>query len=225
MIVPPIGMPVYVQLYEGQKQTAAAELEETARKRLTGLKYEILTEMGDPAPIILRTVTKAGADLVVMGSHGRRGFSRFFLGSVAEMVLRESKCPVLTVRFSPPQKHLVSAWMTRHPVTASPTDKLSSIHGKMIQGRFHSIPIVQDGIPVGVITDYDLHAYAGSLDATVASAIMSEALITVSPSTAVREAARLLCDRKIGALPVVEEGKFAGVITTTDILTALLAEE
>ena len=33
-----------------------------------------------------------------MATHGRRGFSRFFLGSVAEVVLRESSCPVLTIR-------------------------------------------------------------------------------------------------------------------------------
>jgi acetoin utilization protein AcuB len=102
---------------------------------------------------------------------------------------------------------------------------LSALHGKMVQGRFHSIPIVHDGVPVGIVTDHDIHAYRGSLDDTAVSAIMSEALITVSPSTTLREAARLLCDRKIGALPVVEEGKLMGVITTTDILAALIAEE
>jgi nucleotide-binding universal stress UspA family protein len=225
MIVPPLGMPVYVQLYEGQRQTAAAKLEEITHKRLGGLKYEIITEMGDPAPVILRTAIGAGADLIVMASHGRRGFSRFFLGSVAERVLRESKCPVLTVRYSPPQKHLISTWMTRHPVTGTPNERLSALHGKMVQGRFHSIPIVEDGVPVGIVTDHDIHAYRGSLDDAVASTTMSEALITVSPSTTLREAARLLCERKIGALPVVEEGKLAGVITTTDILGALIAEE
>ena len=225
MIVPPMGMPVYVQLYESQRQTAATKLEEIAHKRLTGLKYELLTEMGDPAPVILRMATRAGADLVVMASHGRRGFSRLFLGSVAELVLRESKCPVLTVRYSPPQKHLVNAWMTRHPITAAPNEKLSAIHGKMLEGRFHSIPIVKDGVPVGIVTDHDIHAYSGSLDSTEASTAMSGALITVGPSTTLREAARLLRERKIGALPVVEGGKLAGVITTTDILGALMAEE
>jgi nucleotide-binding universal stress UspA family protein len=224
MIVPPIGMPVYVHLYEGQRQTASAKLEEIARKRLTGVKYELVTEMGDPAPVILRTAHRASADLIVMASHGRRGFSRLFLGSVAELILRESKCPVLTVRYSPPQKHLVSAWMTRHPVTAAPDDKLSALHGKMMQGRFHSIPVVKDGVPVGIVTDHDIHAFNGALDTTVAASTMNQGLITVSPSTTLREAARLLCERKIGILPVVEEGKLAGVITTTDILNAFLAE-
>jgi nucleotide-binding universal stress UspA family protein/predicted transcriptional regulator len=225
MIVPPMGMPVYVQLYESQRQTAATRLEEIAAKRLRGLKYELLTEMGDPAPMILRTATRGSADLIVMASHGRHGFSRLFLGSVAELVLRESKCPVLTVRHSPPQKHLVSAWMTRHPVTAEPDEKLSILHGKMLEGRFHSIPIVKDRIPVGIVTDHDIHAHSGALESTAASEAMSEALLTVSPSTTLREAARLLRERKIGALPVIEDGRLAGVITTTDILGALIEEE
>ena len=50
---------------------------------------------------------------------------------------------------------------------------------------------------------------------------MSEALITVTPATDIREAARLLRERKIGALPVIEDGKLAGVITTCDVLEAL----
>jgi acetoin utilization protein AcuB len=95
----------------------------------------------------------------------------------------------------------------------------------MLEGRFHSIPIVKDGVPVGIVTDHDIHTYRSSLDNTEASMAMSEPLITVSPSTTLREAARLLRERKIGALPVVEEGKLAGVITTTDILGALTAEE
>jgi nucleotide-binding universal stress UspA family protein len=225
MIGPPIGMPVYVQLYESQRQTATTKLEEIARKRLAGLKYELLTEMGDPAQFILKTAIRASADLVVMSSHGRRGFSRLFLGSVAELVLRESKCPVLTVRYSPPHKQLISAWMTPHPVTAAPDEKLSSLHGKMLEGRFHSIPIVQEGVLVGIVTDHDIHAHPGSLSDTIASAVMSEGLITVSPSTTLREAGRLLCERKIGSLPVVEEGKLAGIVTTTDVLGALIAEE
>ena len=225
MIVPPMGMPVYVQLYHSQKQTAAAKLEEIATRRLDGIKYELLTEMGDPAQVILRTGAGVHADLIVMASHGRRGFSRLFLGSVAELVLRESKCPVLTVGYSPPQKNLVGAWMTRHLVTAAPDEKLSELHAKMMEGQFHSIPIVKDGVPIGIVTDHDIRAHGGSLDKTEASTAMTEVLIMINPSTPVREAARLLRERRLGALPVVEEGKLAGFITPTDILDAFIAEE
>jgi nucleotide-binding universal stress UspA family protein len=66
--------------------------------RLRGVKYELLTHIGDPAATILRAQKMLAADVVVMATHGRRGFSRVLLGSTAEMVLRESTCPVLTVR-------------------------------------------------------------------------------------------------------------------------------
>jgi len=50
------------------------------------------------APVILDYAAEAGADLIVLGTHGRRGLGRLVLGSVAAEVLREAVCPVLTVR-------------------------------------------------------------------------------------------------------------------------------
>jgi nucleotide-binding universal stress UspA family protein len=52
----------------------------------------------DPAPVILRYIDEHDIDLVVMGTHGRRGLRRMMLGSVTEEVLRLSPCPVFTVR-------------------------------------------------------------------------------------------------------------------------------
>ncbi|AOJ26488.1 MULTISPECIES: universal stress protein [Burkholderia] len=45
------------------------------------------------------------ADLIVMGTHGRHGFQRLFLGSVAERVLRQATCPVLMIPASCPSEH------------------------------------------------------------------------------------------------------------------------
>ena len=42
--------------------------------------------------------TFARSDLIVVGTHGRRGFSKFFLGSVAERVIATAGCPVMTIR-------------------------------------------------------------------------------------------------------------------------------
>lgn len=53
---------------------------------------------GDPADAIIRTAETEGADLIVMGTHGRRGITRLLMGSVAEAVVRRAKCPVLTVK-------------------------------------------------------------------------------------------------------------------------------
>lgn len=53
---------------------------------------------GDPAASLLRLAQKERPGLIVMGTHGRRGLARAFLGSVAERVVRRSPVPVITVR-------------------------------------------------------------------------------------------------------------------------------
>jgi len=58
---------------------------------------------GDPAAEIVRMAQKIECDLIVMGTHGRTGLGRLLMGSVAEMVLREAPCPVLTVRVPIPE--------------------------------------------------------------------------------------------------------------------------
>jgi nucleotide-binding universal stress UspA family protein len=59
---------------------------------------DILLRTGDARDVINHTATELGADLIVMGTHGRRGVARALLGSVTETVVRTAPCPVLTVR-------------------------------------------------------------------------------------------------------------------------------
>jgi universal stress protein A len=54
--------------------------------------------MGDPATEIVRTANDEHVDMIVIGTHGRRGLSRFLMGSVAESVIRHAPCPVLTYK-------------------------------------------------------------------------------------------------------------------------------
>ena len=79
---------------------AQRELHKIARKHLPGnIHYEIYTKIRtDPASAILSTIEKLGIDSVVMSTHGRKGIGRLILGSVAERVVREAPCPVVTVR-------------------------------------------------------------------------------------------------------------------------------
>jgi nucleotide-binding universal stress UspA family protein len=56
-----------------------------------------IAEAGDPQATIIDQAILTKADLIVMGTHGRRGFKRLLLGSVTEAILREAPCPVLTV--------------------------------------------------------------------------------------------------------------------------------
>jgi nucleotide-binding universal stress UspA family protein len=79
----------YEKLLDGAKRDA-----ELAGAR----RVETKELQGAPAFAILELAESGGFDLIVMGTHGRRGIGRVMLGSVAERVLRESPCPVLTVR-------------------------------------------------------------------------------------------------------------------------------
>lgn len=58
----------------------------------------VLVELGSPHTGILRSVEEQSVDLIVMGTHGRTGVSKFFLGSTAERILRDRPCPVLVIR-------------------------------------------------------------------------------------------------------------------------------
>ncbi|HXY10263.1 MAG TPA: universal stress protein [Terriglobales bacterium] len=79
----------------------AEEAVATARQALTptGLDIYDATPMGsDPRGTILEEAKTCGADLIVLGSHGRHGFERFLLGSVAETVATHAHCSVAVVR-------------------------------------------------------------------------------------------------------------------------------
>jgi nucleotide-binding universal stress UspA family protein len=66
----------------------------------SGIDVQHRLEYGDPESIILKVAQEIGADLIVLGTHGRTGLRRLLMGSVAEHILRNAPCPVLTVRGS-----------------------------------------------------------------------------------------------------------------------------
>jgi len=82
------------------EERARIELEKIEKSELTGLDHEMLVRFGRPASEIIAAEADVKADLVVMATHGRAGVSHLVLGSVAEKVVRESPCPVLTVRMT-----------------------------------------------------------------------------------------------------------------------------
>jgi nucleotide-binding universal stress UspA family protein len=68
-----------------------------ARARKAGVRARGVLLRGAPHEAIVRAARKHRADRLVVGTHGRRGFSRLFLGSVAARVVASSPCPVLVV--------------------------------------------------------------------------------------------------------------------------------
>jgi nucleotide-binding universal stress UspA family protein len=72
-----------------------------ARAREQGVEAEALLVPGFPGDAIVEAARQRRADLVVMGTHGRRGVARLVLGSVAASVLASAPCPVMTERGEP----------------------------------------------------------------------------------------------------------------------------
>jgi nucleotide-binding universal stress UspA family protein len=98
---------------EFDRRLAAAKADALAAG---AVRVETRVLQGLTAAEIVRFAGDGGYDLIVMGTHGRRGVARVLLGSVAARVVQTAGCPVLTVR-RPTQKNAVTA---REPAAASP---------------------------------------------------------------------------------------------------------
>jgi universal stress protein A len=90
---------VYEEWEKNLRDRVAERLEPLVeRAGKEGVKAEALILSGTPYEAISDAAAENGADLVIMGTHGRKGVSKFFLGSVASRVISSAPCPVLTVR-------------------------------------------------------------------------------------------------------------------------------
>jgi acetoin utilization protein AcuB len=117
---------------------------------------------------------------------------------------------------------IVGKHMTRNPVVIGPDDYLSSAQEKMRSGDFRLLPVVWDERLIGIVTDRDLRQYMGLLEKVKVNAMMTEILVTISPTDTIEKAAQLMLRHKIGGLPVVEGNKLVGVVTTSDLLHTFL---
>src|SRR5262245_45090141 len=121
--------------------------------------------------------------------------------------------------------------MPDHMVTISESDTLSTVEDIMTLGRVRHMPVVHGGKLVGVVSERDLlRASLSNLSGIDAgqrraflhgveiARVMSTPPIVVGPDSTVAEAARVMAERKIGCLPVVERGELLGIITETDVL-------
>lgn len=103
------------------QMTKREQMRDAIKERLAGLvsaltavgvKSDYLIRGGLPGDSILAAARSQPVDMILMGTHGRRGLSHAFYGSVAESVLRKAQCPVLTVRspkFHPGHRRALSS--------------------------------------------------------------------------------------------------------------------
>jgi nucleotide-binding universal stress UspA family protein len=96
---PGLDVGVMNRIAEEQRLLALRELDKTTAKlREAGVKARSLMRVGAPFLEIIHIAQSEGADLIVMGTHGRSGLAHVLMGSVAERVVNKAPCAVLTIR-------------------------------------------------------------------------------------------------------------------------------
>ncbi|MEE1944932.1 universal stress protein [Pedobacter sp. KR3-3] len=89
--------PVFMEMYDNSEENSHVLLKEIEKKFSNNVKTTYLTSLDTASHGILKQAEEWGADLIVIGTHGRTGLYHFFMGSVAEHVARKAPCPVLVV--------------------------------------------------------------------------------------------------------------------------------
>ena len=116
----------------------------------------------------------------------------------------------------------IANWMSRSPACISPNDTLAAAKKLMDAGQFRRLPVVENDKLVGIITERDLRQHWGYLDSTKVNAAMTSDPVTVTPRNTAEDAAHLMLQHKIGGLPVVDNRKLVGILSTSDLIRALL---
>jgi acetoin utilization protein AcuB len=130
----------------------------------------------------------------------------------------------------------VSAVMTRPAVTIDWKATIGRAWKTMKEQKLRHLPVLDDdGRLVGIVTDRDLREVifepsiqeqlgnvAKALNILTVKEVMTWGVISVRPDTQIGEAARVMRDQKIGALPVLEGGHVVGILTGTDVFAAFV---
>ncbi|KKF99317.1 CBS domain-containing protein [Methanosarcina mazei] len=126
----------------------------------------------------------------------------------------------------------VDEYMTKNVTMVTTDTTIGQAAKVMVQNRFRRLPVVKDGIFAGIVTASDIVHFMGrgdafsklttgniheALDQPVGS-IISKELIWTSPGTDMGKAMEIMLEKKIGSLPILEEGMLRGIITESDFL-------
>lgn len=128
----------------------------------------------------------------------------------------------------------VREYMTKDPVVVRASDPLSRVGEVFDVQKFRHLPVVDDaGSLVGILSDRDLRNISAAMEileqslahsrGVLVQDVMTSTVTSVAPDANMKEAARIMAELKIGALPVVENQKLAGILSYTDILRAFVA--
>lgn len=130
---------------------------------------------------------------------------------------------------------LVKRYMQTKLVTVGPDERANAALYTMKKKGIRHLLVTDSSKLLGIVTDRDFRLVRPSpatslsiyevhylLEKMKVKEIMTKKVVTVAPETPIADAARLLLNRRIGALPVVKDAKVVGIITETDIIRALI---
>lgn len=133
---------------------------------------------------------------------------------------------------SPRKRNLVSGWMTTHLISVSPDDELFAAVEKMAERAIRHVLVLEDENLVGILSNRDLVRATFrdperklDLHGVTVSRVMTPNPITIAPDASVCEAAQVMVEHAINALPVMAEGAPQGVLTSDDLLRALSVQD
>jgi acetoin utilization protein AcuB len=128
---------------------------------------------------------------------------------------------------------LVRDLMTAKPITVDPETPMLEARQRMIEQRIRHLIVVEDDRVVGIVTDRDIRLNLPSpatslsvweinflLAKLTVRGVMTASVLMVEPDRPLGEAARIMVEHKIGALPVVDGGRLVGIITESDFVRA-----
>jgi CBS domain-containing protein len=116
----------------------------------------------------------------------------------------------------------IAALMTRHPIAIGPNESVEVAATLMRSCRVRHLPVLEDGTLVGILSVRDVLAAEGT---PRVGAVMSQAPVeTIAPDASVTEGVERLLSRHISCLPVLSEGRIAGIFTATDALAFAVAQ-
>jgi acetoin utilization protein AcuB len=126
---------------------------------------------------------------------------------------------------------LVKDAMTREVVVLAPETTAAEALALCRERRVRHLPVLEEGRLVGIVSDRDLRSAAPALgDPNLVSAleqirvsdVMTRDVQTARPDDPIEEAANTMRERSIGCLPVVEDGALVGIVTSSDVMEALV---
>lgn len=129
----------------------------------------------------------------------------------------------------------VKEWMTPDPKSVEANDPVKTAVMLVVENRIRHLPVVRGDSLVGIISDRDLkqampsivagataEEYQAFMEETSVEQVMTADPLACAPDDDLVDLVRKFCEKKVGAIPVVEAERLVGIVTQTDMMQAFL---